>query len=409
LTVEGGSAERAAGPGRSSLGARRRERMLRAGLLLLGLIAGAVFSEGAVRLLARRLFSLDSLSHRFDPELGWVQQQGVTMRRRNEAGTALAVEGGALGIRRPPAAYRTDAASVLVVGDSFTAGTQVPFQDTWTWRLQERLRAQGLDVQLVNAGVDGYDLSQSYRLARRLWSTFRPRQLILALFVGNDIVDYERVSAARPPWDPTSPRTWLREHSYLYRLLAAKLGPAHAPSDQAEEPLPDVGRSVRGFDELRPRQRRSVQRQFAAAELLPVLQGNEEGRRRLLASERLIGATRDLARGRSAGFTLILIPTKQQVVPAQRAEWMALHRLDLEQALAPQRALRRWAEANGVAVVDPLDVMAQAPDPQSLYWTANMHLTPEGHEALARAALPLIERQLRASLPVSAPAGAERR
>ena len=385
--------------------ARQRELALRAALLLFGLAAGAAFAEGAVRLLARRLFSLDSPSHRFDPELGWVQQQGVTMRRRNEAGTAVAVEGSALGIRRSPGAYRSDARTVLVAGDSFTAGTQVPFADTWTSRLQEGLRAQRLDVQLVNAGVDGYDLSQSYRLARRLWGTFRPRHLVLAVFIGNDLVDYERQASARPPWEQDTPLAWLREHSYLYRLLAAKLAP-RAGAVPAEEPLPEVGRSVHGYERLGPTQRRAIQRQFASAELLPVLQGSDEGRRCLLSSERLIGEARAFARAQGAGFTLILIPTKQQVVPEQRAEWMELHRLTPEQALAPQRELRRWADENGIAVVDPLELMSAAPDPQRLYWTANMHLTPAGHEALARAALPLVLSQLQAA---SASGAGERR
>ena len=386
----------------------RRERALRAALLLLGLLAGALLAEGGVRLLSRRLFSLDSLSHRFDPELGWIQREGVTMRRRNEAGTPVAVEGNGLGIRRPPVAYRHDLPSVLVVGDSFTAGTQVPFEQTWTWRLQELLHEQGLDVQLVNAGVDGYDLSQSYRLARRLWGAFQPRQLVLALFVGNDIVDYERQAGARPPWAPAGPRDWLREHSYLYRLLAAKLAPAR-PVSATEESLPQAGRSIVGFDQLGPTRQRSIRRQFASAELLPVLQGTEEGRRRLRATERLVGAMSDLARRRGADFTLILIPTKQQAIPEQRAEWMTLHGLGLEQALAPQRELRRWAEQKGIAVVDPLEPMAATAEPRRLYWTANMHLTPEGHAALARAALPLLERQIRAVLPASAAGGGERR
>lgn len=382
--------------------------MFRTALLLIGLVAGAVLGEGAVRLLARRLFSLDSLSHRFDPGLGWIQETGVTMRRRNEAGIAVAVEGSDLGIRRPPVAYRPHAPSILVVGDSFTAGTQVPFEETWTWRLQERLRGQGLDVQLVNAGVDGYDLSQSYRLARRLWGAFQPEHLVLALFVGNDIVDYEHQAGARPPWDPDDPLDWLREHSYLYRLLAARLGRAR-PSAPAEEPLPDAGRSVRGYDRLGPVQRRSVQRQFASAELLPVLLDTPEGRRRLRSTERLIDATRDLARRCGAGFTLILIPTKQQAIPEQRAEWTTLHGLTEEQAFAPQRQLRLWAEQNGVAVVDPVDLMAAAPDPQRLYWTANMHMTPEGHDVLARASLPRLEAQIRVAMPAAGSSAAEPR
>jgi lysophospholipase L1-like esterase len=372
-----------------------REWTFRAALLLVSVSVGLLLAEGITRLLSARLFSMDSLSHRFDPELGWVQRTGLTMVRRNEAGTRVAVAGDPMGIRRPTTAYRRDARNILAVGDSFTAGTQVPFEDTWSWRLQELLKQSGLEFQVVNAGVDGYDLSQSYRLARRLWSTFRPRHVVLALYVGNDLVDYERESDARPPWEGSGPLVWAREHSYLYHLARGVFRRHDRPPAALPEESPGVVRSVPGFERLGPVQQLALRRQFASPELLPVLKGTEEGLRSLRASERLVAAMKDLAREHGAGFTLVLVPTKQQAIPEQREEWMALHQLTEAQALSAQRRLREWANGIGTVVVDPLDLMAAAPDPRRLYWVANMHMTPAGHELLARALAPVLARQLR--------------
>lgn len=154
-------------------------------------------------------------------------------------------------------------------------------------------------------------------------------------------------------------------------------------------------RSVPGFERLGPVQQLALRRQFASPELLPVLKGTEEGLRSLQASERLVAAMEGFAREQGAGFTLVLVPTKQQAIPQQREEWMALHRLGESQALSVQRRLREWANGIGIVVVDPLDLMAAAPDPGSLYWVANMHMTPAGHALLARALAPVLARQLR--------------
>jgi lysophospholipase L1-like esterase len=360
------------------------------GRLLLATAATALsllLAEGVTRLLASRLFDMDSPTHRFDPQLGHVQKSGLTMVRSNEADERVRVVGGALGIREPPAPYRRGAPTVLVAGDSFAAGTQLRFEDTWPWHLQQALRAGGADVQVVNAGVDGYDLGQTYLLTLRVWDAFPPRLLVLSLYAGNDILDYDR-AAARPPWRRAGPGDWLRERSYFLHLLGAarrrwRGEKAPAPG----HPLADWSpRSVPGFDRLPPPQQRSLRRHFAAEEMMPVLRGGEESARRLASTERMLSAFAALARERGAGLAVVLIPTKQQAVPEQRAEWMALHGLTLEQALAPQRGLGAWARREGVLLVDTTEALARAPRPASLFWTVNMHLAHEGHRVVAAAA-----------------------
>jgi hypothetical protein len=67
---------------------------------------------------------------------------------------------------------------VALVGDSFTFGLEVSFEQTWGARLGHAL---GPDVQVLNFGVDGYGVDQVYlRYARdvRLW---RPDVVILGL------------------------------------------------------------------------------------------------------------------------------------------------------------------------------------------------------------------------------------
>jgi lysophospholipase L1-like esterase len=42
---------------------------------------------------------------------------------------------------------------IALFGDSFTAGAEVPYTDTWGRRLEEKLRAQGAAVEVLNFGI----------------------------------------------------------------------------------------------------------------------------------------------------------------------------------------------------------------------------------------------------------------
>lgn len=373
------------------------EGRLRSPLLpsLLTFVASAtlalVLAEGVTRLFVPSPFML-SETHRFDPELGWVQQSSVTLTRRNETGERVRIQGSRLGIRQPPLPYRAEAQTVLVVGDSFTAGTQVSWRETWIGRLQERLNPGHPDVQLVNAGVDGYDLIRGYRMAQRLWPRFRPRHLVLALFVGNDLIDYEDEDlGVRPPWQPVTLATWVQERSYLFHLARAALVPR--PPEVQEKALPGwIPESVAGFASLPADKQQHLRQQFAAEELLPALR---DGGRRLRSTERVLDCFVRMARAQGASFTLLVIPTKQQAVPAQRAEWIRLHGLTEEQALGPQRELVRWGQAQGVTVVDLTERFAHAQRPETLYWRVNLHCSPRGHAATADAVFPHLEAALK--------------
>jgi hypothetical protein len=67
---------------------------------------------------------------------------------------------------------------VALVGDSFTFGLEVPYEDTWGHRLELAL---GPDVQVLNFGVDGYGLDQAYLRYRRDVRPWRPDVVVLGV------------------------------------------------------------------------------------------------------------------------------------------------------------------------------------------------------------------------------------
>lgn len=120
----------------------------------------------------------------------------------------------------------------IAVGDSFTLALQVSESDTFVAKLSEKL-----NVEIINAGVDGYSTREaSVRLAQ-LALTFPPKAVVLAFFTGNDLADNLRAIRRTPtnpgrspspggpdfPVHPTPPplklnfvELFLREHSVLF-------------------------------------------------------------------------------------------------------------------------------------------------------------------------------------------------
>jgi hypothetical protein len=359
--------------------------------VLVGTVVGLLLAEGTVRLFSDRLLSLSHPAVRFDPALGWVQRAGQAGVRKNEAGQEVVLAGSTFGIREPPRPYDF-AASVLLLGDSFTAGTQIPFEETWGARLQERLRRRRPQVEVVNAGVDRYDLAQEYRLAERLWPAVHPVHLVVALYLGNDLLDYTRNSPARPPWESGGV---LHDHSYLYHFVTGALSRRPRGSEEAER-APSVvdgwsPRSVPGFAALRPDQQARIRGQFASGDLLPVLKGGDDAARRLASTEGVLTALAELAKQHGIGMTLVVLPMKQEVIPEQHAEWLALHGLSGDAVEHLHRTLAAWAARTRVAFVDVTAALRMHESPAALYWLVDSHMTPRGHAVVAEAAEAAVE------------------
>jgi hypothetical protein len=67
---------------------------------------------------------------------------------------------------------------IAAVGDSFTFGLEVPYEDTWAHRLEQGL---GPGFQVLNFGVDGYGVDQAYLRYRRDVAAWKPEIAILGV------------------------------------------------------------------------------------------------------------------------------------------------------------------------------------------------------------------------------------
>jgi lysophospholipase L1-like esterase len=72
---------------------------------------------------------------------------------------------------------------VLAVGDSITEGWGLFEGEAWPAQLEQRLRARGEAVRVVNAGVFGYGLREIRVTAEELIAQLHPRALIAGVYV----------------------------------------------------------------------------------------------------------------------------------------------------------------------------------------------------------------------------------
>jgi hypothetical protein len=143
----------------------------------------------------------------------------------------------------PRGERRAGVARVLVFGDSYTFGWGVADSEPYPQRAEALLRADGLAVEVINAGVPGYNTEQEALLLAALLPRHRPDMVVLG-YVVNDAEPQNNVPqppgatyrwalswawedareqvmrrlAGSPSW--SSPRKWEVSFSYLMGFRA---------------------------------------------------------------------------------------------------------------------------------------------------------------------------------------------
>lgn len=106
----------------------------------------------------------------FDATLGWIPKAGFNSQENIWRTQVTILPDGVRANGPSPGAEAANRRPILAVGDSFTFGDQVSDDETWPAQL-ERLSG----VPVINGGVFGYGIDQSYLRAQHLTERFQPR------------------------------------------------------------------------------------------------------------------------------------------------------------------------------------------------------------------------------------------
>lgn len=244
----------------------------------------------------------------------------------------------------------------LFVGDSYTQGAQVEFEELFSSLLYNDFP----DKIIMNAGVSGLGLSEELHLIKDLGNRLRPRKVILQICNFNDFMNVE--SAARGGVD------YLMHYSDLLRFLLFRWRykqPGELPLGRWTEPFyPSVEDNIdyNIFYKISSEKKEADKRAFR--DYLTLINGevNRMG----------------------AELVVFLVPTKEQTYYRYFAEVVdAFHidvrNLDMEY---PNRLLSRLCDSLGIPLVDLSDRFRN--DQEEAFFEFDEHLNVHGHELVAQ-------------------------
>jgi lysophospholipase L1-like esterase len=297
---------------------------------------------------------------------------------------------GMVGPERPfdkPAGIRR----VLLLGDSYTASLQVPYDSSWARELELAL---GPGWEVLNAGVSGYGTDNALFYLREVGWRFDPDLVLLTFFTSNDVSDnhyelYRRTGATltKPHFtleqsgltlraapvvsSGPNPLNLLREHSHLYLFTA---------------------RTVKRMM-TRQQSRRAGERGVPLNWLVYRRELSPEFEVAWQTTAGLLEMLRDEAHAYGAPIAVSLMPAGWRIEPEDRARLYETYpdmldetQWDLEQ---PDRRVRIILDELQIPVHDLTPELTRARG-QSHGRLFLDHLTPEGHRVVGKALVPFV-------------------
>lgn len=201
---------------------------------------GFLMCEWGARYIGLDVFTGDLSRFQFDNLYGWVHRASTSSYRIESGAKPTRYEFNASGYRdidyqknKPQRTKR-----IVVIGDSFSAATQVDLEATYWRQLQTILNKQSFyRWEVLNFGVGAYGTTQEMMTLRNECLQYEPDAIVLQIFPFNDVCDNTLGAAFlsgpqdyyRPYLDPETDYqsmtylhpslTSIREYSYLVRTI----------------------------------------------------------------------------------------------------------------------------------------------------------------------------------------------
>ena len=358
---------------------RLRRIAARAMLVGMGLLVGTLLAEGVARVVGPPLpgFVLDATMTVYEPRLYARHPTRITTLAPNVDVTLRAIEyetrvrTDRLGLRGSPAPDGD--LRVAFIGDSFTLGVQVDEADTFAEQTAARVAARtGRRVVPLNAGVDGYGVTQAVDRLDELLRSTRLSHVVLTVYLGNDLRDdarleEKRAAMNRPP--PIEDEAGFDSLDTMQRKSAmARLSRLYA--------WISVVRALRArTDDFRIQEYADELKVFTdPAVLAAQLPSTARGLERL-------GAT---CRARRLRCVVALAPPAWVVHPARMTGTFEALGVD-PSAIDVTRLVDgvRSSVPPGIEVVDLTEPLQKAAPDGALYFTFDPHWTARGHHRVA--------------------------
>lgn len=276
---------------------------------------------------------------------------------------------------------------ILVLGDSFAEGLQVPLEDTFSRVLEARLKElQAGPVQVINTGTSGFGTAGELLLLQRDGARYDPDIVLLAFYPGNDVLNNspeledtlvpvyaadgrpERVVSSKKERQPKSLLGKALAGSKAYQYVRRRLVTGH----------PNLARRLGLIDGAKPPPRPDFipDGYFVYAPAEGPWQSAWEH------TERLLGQVQSAARQMGAELVVAIVAGRDEVYPEWWAEVMQTYPamqgkpFDID---APRKRIVEMCQARGIPVLELAPLMRQQSSAAPLHFHRDGHWTPAGH------------------------------
>jgi hypothetical protein len=260
-----------------------------------------------------------------------------------------------LGLRIPYPGYKHVNPNWVFFGDSYTQGAQVSYQQLYTTRLQEEFP----NVKILNLGVSGFSLIEHKNIIMDYIKTHHPQRIFLQLCVLNDFLPLEKNE------NPHS--NWLTESSMIYRLFQYNkhdLDSSSILNDRWVLPfsrLNEINLKYNILDKRNSKEKSSILRDF---------------------KKKIMSISKILKR-KGIDFTVILIPTKEQVSKLYFIDVIKNFKIDpVNIDLNHTSKFVNTLVNKDVSVIDVLNDFRNSKE--LLYFQRDEHLNENGHKVLSK-------------------------
>lgn len=323
-----------------------------------------------------------------DAELGWHHVAGAR-RLWTEEGRGL-IEINSLGQRdrervlpKASGTYR-----IAVYGDSMTEAVQVDLANTFTLLLEKSLQKAGHRVEVLNLGVNGYSPIQELLLLKREGKKYDADLVVLATYLDNDVsgslptlnvsqggvpffgkeggvgsgFDFTQTQASYDDYH-RQPLFTIRHYSRIYRWLSALRWQMKARENRGSSG--QIPKRYLLYGNPQPPEWEEAWRLYERALDEFAKETADQGSRLVVLSVPAPWVAS------SNAWKLILgsNPTMKDKV------W------DLT---GPERRLEEFTRRRGLRLLAPYQTFGEAWSDEPLYWGNLGHMTPRGHQVMAR-------------------------
>jgi len=264
---------------------------------------------------------------------------------------------------KPDGAYR-----VVCMGDSFTFGLGVEWEETYPLVLSRRLRNRIPQIDVINAG-GANAATERLKFLHQYGDELKPDIVVLQIYIGNDIYDGARylpqfhtsTTDVAMPTKPTLParmRDWIRRESLLAKLTWHFLIRLDGVDDflyRKNLRYSDRGIYLKNYPDFEEKLTEWHLKQ--------------------------LGLIQSWLQARDIPLILLIAPSRQQVYMGDALD---LDRYDYQK---PNRFIREFCRKRDIPYVDMLEVYENIPakDLRALYYHKDMHWTTQGHALAAHA------------------------